>query len=191
MASSTVRSSVKLSCTSFTNPYESSVLVNNAASVSLPTSNSLAELRGNSNAIFNNCVSSNIVVTEAFMPLLRRSEHPRVIFTSSARGSLGRTASDELPPTRLANYCISKAALNMLVLQLKLAEEANESAMPKITYWSVSPGHTKTGFNGYRGTKDPLQSAAAYVKLLESDTGVCKSGTFWEFENGQFREVPW
>lgn len=60
--------------------------------------------------------------------------------------------------------CIAKADLNMLTLQMQLAEERREDS--RITYWAVSPGHCKTGFNGYRGKKDPLEGAESVVRLL-------------------------
>lgn len=72
------------------------VLINNAASLQLPITQNLVELKDCSNANFNNCVTSNILVTKAFIPLLRKSSWPRVIMNSSARGSLGRTANREV-----------------------------------------------------------------------------------------------
>lgn len=72
------------------------VLINNAASLQMPKTQDLVELKDLSNSNFNNCVTSNILVTKAFIPILRKSSWPRVIMTSSARGSLGRTASREV-----------------------------------------------------------------------------------------------
>lgn len=149
------------------------------------------------------------------MPLLRKSEDPRVIMTSSARGSMERTASGlvrancptvhalplprqrprltrvQLPPPRLIDYNIAKAGLNMLTLLLQQVEEANVDENRKIRFWMVSPGFTKTRFNGFQGTKDPLDSAEAFVRLVEAERGAIPAGTFWEFESGEFRIVPW
>ena len=86
------------------------------------------------------------------------------------------------------NYCISKAALNMLVLHLQQAEDIESN---KITYWTISPGHTKTGFNNFQGKKDPLESAKVFVKLLFSKQGEIEPGTFWEYEEETLRIVPW
>ena len=52
------------------------------------------------------------------------------------------------------------------------------------------PGHCKTAFNGFRGTKDPLDGARVVLELALSERDEFKSG-FWEFENGEMREVPW
>lgn len=72
------------------------VLINNAAAVSHPKSQDLQDARANLNTVFNNAVTSPAMVTRAFLPLLRKSDFPRVIMNSSARGSLERTASKKV-----------------------------------------------------------------------------------------------
>ena len=69
------------------------VLINNAAAVSHPQSQDLQDARANLNIVFNNAIASPAMVTRAFLPLLRKSDFPRVIMNSTARGSLERTAS--------------------------------------------------------------------------------------------------
>ena len=91
---------------------------------------------------------------------------------------------------RLVDYCVSKAALNMLTLHLQQQEEADHEE-DGITFWMVSPGHTKTAFNGFRGAKDPVDSAEVFVHLLEAARGKIVPGSFWEYEQGEFRMVPW
>jgi hypothetical protein len=78
----------------------------------------------------------------------------------------------------------------MLVLQLQAAENRREDT-DKITYWAVSPGHCKTAFNGYMGKKDPLEGAESVVRLLEMSKDESEPGTFWEYENDTFQQVPW
>lgn len=78
----------------------------------------------------------------------------------------------------------------MLTLHLQAAELSKEGG-PKVTFWAVSPGHCKTQFNGYRGKKDPLEGARVVVRLLGSEKGEIEPGTFWEHEEGEFRDVPW
>lgn len=73
-------------------------LINNAAVVSRPKSESLADIRENMNVVFNSAVTSNAIVTRAFSELLRKSHFPRVIMTASARGGIGRTASRQARP---------------------------------------------------------------------------------------------
>ncbi|KXH66733.1 hypothetical protein CSAL01_07128 [Colletotrichum salicis] len=169
------------------------VLINNAARVTAPESLDLPDVRSATNFVLANCVTSNLIVTPAFLPLLRKSECPRVIMTSSARVSMARTANGEnaqLPPAASINYCMAKVALNMLTLQLHLAEETRTTD-DKIVFWTTSPGHCKTAFNGFRGSKEPVDGAEVFVRLLESARGTIASGTFWKFEDGEFRLVPW
>ena len=71
------------------------VLINNAAQMTFASSSELSEVRSAMNKNVNNAVTSQAIVTRAFLPLLRQSEFPRVIMVSSARGSLGMTAKKE------------------------------------------------------------------------------------------------
>ncbi|RKK08641.1 hypothetical protein BFJ66_g12559 [Fusarium oxysporum f. sp. cepae] len=166
------------------------VLINNAGKVERRSSDNLADIRGASNSCYNNLITSNAVVTHAFGKLLRKCSEPRVIMISSARGSMARTNNKELPPVVNIDYCVSKVGLNMLMLHLQAAENHSNNGT-NITFWAVSPGHCKTAFNGYKGRKDPLEGAEAVVRLLESTKGDIEPGTFWEYENGSFQQVPW
>jgi hypothetical protein len=78
----------------------------------------------------------------------------------------------------------------MLLLHLQITENHREG-QDGITFWAVSPGHCKTAFNGYRGKKDPIEGAESVLRLLESEKGNIDGGTFWEYENGDFQQVPW
>ncbi|MCJ1237380.1 hypothetical protein MMC14_005365 [Varicellaria rhodocarpa] len=89
-----------------------------------------------------NCVGA-VSVTEAFLPLLRKSAAPRLIFVSSSVGSITH-ASD--PESRYyapsANeYRASKSALNMLMIQ----------------YW------VKLGKDGFKHGADPRLIATNFV----------------------------
>ena len=77
---------------------QQTVLINNAASLQVPKTHHPVELRDTFNGNFNSCVTATVLVTKAFVPLLRKSSWPRVIMNSSARGSLGRTANREVIP---------------------------------------------------------------------------------------------
>ncbi|WZH46918.1 uncharacterized protein QYS62_008045 [Fusarium acuminatum] len=166
------------------------VLINNAGKVQGRVSDKLSDIRVASNSCYNNLITSNTVVIHAFSKLLRKSSWPRVIMVSSARGSMTRTTNKELPPVANIDYCVSKAGLNMLLLHLQITENHREG-QDGITFWAVSPGHCKTAFNGYRGKKDPIEGAESVLRLLESEKGDIDGGTFWEYENGDFQQVPW
>lgn len=74
-------------------------LVNNAAKVTYPASDSLSDIRAAANALYNNGITSHEIVTRGFLPLLRKSAAPRVVMMSSGRGSMGKTAARLVSPT--------------------------------------------------------------------------------------------
>ncbi|RWA07850.1 hypothetical protein EKO27_g7249 [Xylaria grammica] len=166
------------------------ILINNAIRLDPSRSTEADEIRRYSNSNFNNAVTSNNIVTRTFIPLLRKTAWPRVIMISSTRGSIQKTVNKELPATAVIDYCVVKAALNMLTVHLQAAEDASDEPR-KITFWVANPGHCKTGFNGFKGPKDPLEGAEVVLRLLRSEKGDIAGGTFWEFEDGEFRTVPW
>ena len=84
-----------------------------------------------------------VSVTEAFLPLLRNSSAPRLIFVSSSVGSISQAAD---PKSKyyapMANeYRASKAALNMLVVQywVKLGKDG-------FKVFGADPGLIATNF---------------------------------------------
>ncbi|XWW93978.1 hypothetical protein V2A60_001917 [Cordyceps javanica] len=164
---------------------------NNAARVTRPESDRLEDARRAANEVYNNGIASNEIVTRAFLPILRRSPNPRVIMVSSARGSIGLTAARELPRAAVVSYCVSKAALNMLMMHLQLEEEAKGGEDVMVEYWAVSPGHCRTAFNGFRGNKEPEEGAEVVARLLEAKRGEFSPGTFWQCEDGELKEVKW
>lgn len=113
-------------------------------------------------------------VTDAFIPLLEKSENPRFVFTSSSVGSLGR-ASDSTNPWATAPipaYSTSKTAMNMLVVYY-----ANTLREKGFKVNASCPGHIGTNLNSFRGTGTIEEGAANLVRLvtLEKDG---ESGTF-------------
>lgn len=66
--------------------------------------------------------------------------------------------------------------------------DGNEVGRGKVEFLAANPGHCKTAFNGFKGTKDPLDGAEVVIRLVAGDG---KKGGFWEFEDGILREVPW
>lgn len=102
-------------------------------------------------------------VTKALLPLLKKSKHGRIVNISSGLGSLTRNADPNTAPTArnmLLAYCASKAALNMITVQL-----ANELKSAGIKVNSANPGFTATDMNQHRGTRTVEQGAAAPVRL--------------------------
>jgi NAD(P)-dependent dehydrogenase (short-subunit alcohol dehydrogenase family) len=111
-------------------------------------------------------------VTQAFVPLLERSDNPVVVNVSSGMGSLGITTD----PSRLEStlvglaYPTSKAAVNMLTSQYA-------KALPGMRVNAVDPGYTATDFNGHRGTQTVEEGAEVIVRMAKLDASG-PTGTF-------------
>jgi len=124
-----------------------------------------------------------LAVTQAMLPLLRQSPAARIVNLSSSLGSLTLNGDPSSPyyAARLIGYNASKAALNMLTVQL--AEELRDTA---IVVNSVSPGYVKTDLTGHQGFMTAEEGARLPVQyaLLGEDA---VSGKFVE-PNG---ETPW
>ncbi|KAI1253574.1 hypothetical protein MGN70_005784 [Eutypa lata] len=168
------------------------VLINNAGAITLPNSDDPTDIRKNWAEGFDCLLTSNVLVTKAFMPLLRKAEWGRVIMVSSTRGSLAKNKANGLPPPEHWLYGCSKAALNLATIEFR-NEELREVADEKdrVTFWAVCPGYCKTGLNGFKGFKDPVEGAAVTARLLGSRRGEILSGTFWGLEKGNFGQIPW
>jgi len=92
-----------------------------------------------------------LAVTQAFLPLLRNAPAARIVNLSSGLGSLTWNADPNwsFAKFKLPGYNTSKAALNMLTVQL-----AYELRDTSIKVNSVNPGYTATDMNGNRGESD-------------------------------------
>jgi NAD(P)-dependent dehydrogenase (short-subunit alcohol dehydrogenase family) len=103
-----------------------------------------------------------LAVTQAMLPLLRKSTAARIVNLSSALGSLAGNGDPSSPyySAQLIGYNASKAALNMLTVQL--SEELRDT--PHVVN-SVSPGYVKTDLNGGNGFLSPEQGAKTPVKF--------------------------
>jgi NAD(P)-dependent dehydrogenase (short-subunit alcohol dehydrogenase family) len=103
-----------------------------------------------------------LAVAQIMLPLLRTSPAGRIVNVSSGLGSLELNGRPnwEFAPFKLIGYCASKAALNMLTVQL--AYELRDTAI-KVN--SAAPGYTATDLNGHRGTQTIEQGATVPVRL--------------------------
>ncbi|MFI7421704.1 SDR family oxidoreductase [Nonomuraea sp. NPDC049684] len=112
--------------------------------------------------VFETNVLGVINVTNAVLPLLRRSPAARIVNLSSHAASLTLTAEVDGPLSGLtsAAYSPSKAALNALTLQY-----ANELRKENILVNAAAPGYVDTDINGHSGFLTPAQGAAVVVRL--------------------------
>lgn len=63
-------------------------------------------------------------------------------------------------------------------------------AVPGVEFYAVSPGHCKTAFNGFRGTKEPVEGGRCAAELAVADEGAYDGG-FWEWEEKGMQRVEW
>ncbi|MGY2009602.1 SDR family NAD(P)-dependent oxidoreductase [Nocardia gipuzkoensis] len=150
------------------------VLVNNAAITGgmpqTPTAVDPATVRA---AVETNVIGV-IRVTNAVLPLLRRSASPRIVNMSSTVGSLTlqTTPGTETGPISAA-YTASKTFLNAVTVQyVKELRDTN------ILINAACPGFTATDLNGLRGVRTPAQGAAIAIKLATLPDGGPTGGFF-------------
>lgn len=102
-----------------------------------------------------------IRVTNTMLPLLRRSEHPRVVNQSSHVGSLTlqTTPGSDLGGVSAA-YAPTKTYLNAVTVQY-----AKELSGTGILINNACPGYVATDLNAFSGFLSPEQGAAVAVRL--------------------------
>ncbi|WP_282783400.1 SDR family oxidoreductase [Nocardia sp. CC201C] len=113
--------------------------------------------------VFETNVFGVIAVTNAMLPLLRRSPAPRVVNVSSHAASLTITSDPDGPLAGLlasAAYTPSKAALNAVTVQYP-----NELREDGILVNAVTPGYVDTDNNNHTGAFTPAPGAAILVRL--------------------------
>ena len=100
-------------------------------------------------------------VTEAALPLLRKSSNPNVVTVSSSMGSFWAVNNPERPESGmpLALYAASKAAATMLTVQYAKSQ-------PGIKFNAVEPGTTATDMTAAFGIGRPVEESARVVVRL-------------------------
>jgi NAD(P)-dependent dehydrogenase (short-subunit alcohol dehydrogenase family) len=135
------------------------VLVNNAG-VGGPVSPPADTTAGSLRDVFEVNVFGPVRVTNAFLPLLRAADHPRIVMVSSGMGSF-TVANDPrwfgLVAPQLG-YPASKAALNMITSQYARALE-------DIRVNAVDPGYTATDLTDQAGSQTVAEGTDAIVRL--------------------------
>jgi NAD(P)-dependent dehydrogenase (short-subunit alcohol dehydrogenase family) len=153
------------------------VLVNNAGISGERTQapgDGLSEVR----RVFEVNVFGVMAVTDAMLPLLRRSTGGRIVNLSSTVGSLAAMTDED---GRLAGmpamlgYPVSKTALNAVT-----AQYAKHLRKDGITVNSVCPGYVATDLNGFAGYRTPEQGAAIAVEMSLTDAAGPTAGFFDE-----------
>ncbi|CUU60555.1 Short-chain dehydrogenase [Parafrankia irregularis] len=139
-------------------------------------------------AVVRAVVETNVIgvirVTNAMLPLLRRSASPRIVNMSSGVGSITRqseSADVSMTGPISAAYSPSKTFLNAVTVQY-----AKELRDTNILINAVCPGYTATDLNGFRGIRTPEQGAAIAIRLATVPADG-PSGGFFEDAG----VVPW
>jgi NAD(P)-dependent dehydrogenase (short-subunit alcohol dehydrogenase family) len=153
------------------------VLVNNAGiSATADVSGPVALKVFDTNAI------GVIRVTQAALPLLRKSENPVVVNVSSALGSFWAVTNPERRQFHYPAiiYGASKAAVSMLTVQYA-------KALPEIKFNAVEPGFTATDLTPASGAGQPVEKGAEVIVRMAT---IGKDGPTSTFqENGD--ELAW
>jgi NAD(P)-dependent dehydrogenase (short-subunit alcohol dehydrogenase family) len=156
------------------------VLINNAGILGAQTP--ADELSGaDALEVLNTNVASIVRVTRAFLPLLRKTNAPRIINVSSGLGSFAVThAADRIESKVVVPlYAASKAAVTMLSTQYA-------KALKDVRVNAVDPGYTATDFNGHSGPQTITEGTDA-ILALATEPDSAGTGRFID----RHGTVPW
>lgn len=138
------------------------VLVNNAGIVDgadgPPSSALLPAVR----RVMETNFIGTLAVTQAMLPMLKAAPAARIVNLSSGLASLTWNGDPNwaFAGAKLIGYNASKAAVNMLTVQL-----AYELRDTPIKVNSANPGYTATDMNGHQGNQTVEEGAAEAVRL--------------------------
>ena len=138
------------------------ILVNNAgisdAADGAPSAASIDAAR----RLFETNFFGPLAVIQAMLPLLRVAPGARIVNMSSSLGSMAVNGdpANHYYMARLIGYNASKAALNMLTVQL--AEELRDTG---IVVNAACPGYVSTDLNGHNGYLSTEEAARTPVRL--------------------------
>ena len=118
-----------------------------------------------------------IIVTQEFLPLLRKGKHPKIASITSGYGSLALTSAGSP-----YHYKASKAALNMYMHALAL-DVRNDGIISVV----INPGWVNTAMGGSAASLTPQQSVTGMVKLIDKLT-LKQTGDFFDWQG---QEEPW
>lgn len=159
------------------------VLINNAAIPGTwpiaPESQSISDIM----TIYNTNVFGVIRVTQAFLPLLKLGDEPRIIMVSSGLGSLQWVSDKSHPYSQVAalGYTSSKTALNGVTVAF-----ANALSEHGISVNAVDPGYTATDFNGHTGYRTVSEAARGIVWLAAEASQTITAGFYFDG-----KRAPW
>ncbi|ETN44996.1 uncharacterized protein HMPREF1541_09872 [Cyphellophora europaea CBS 101466] len=157
------------------------VLINNAGIMSVDG----VPFRDNMRQVMETNAISAACVTEAFLPLMKKADQPRLLFTSSEWGSITYCldASRPFHGYDAKPYFTSKAAMNMVGAQyaVQLGKEGFKVNI-------VSPGFRSTNLTGFHPmASHPSEGALEICRLAVDLDKDGQHGVFSEWEGRH----PW
>lgn len=164
------------------------VLVNNAG-ISLGGFEPASEERiEDVRAMFEVNAFGPVRVTQAFLPLLRKSKVSRIVMMSSGLGSMAATVdiANYMWNVGFAGYCASKSALNMFTIKL-----AKELLAEGIKVNAADPGFTATDLNNHTGHRSVDEAAAIAVRLATLGPLGPTGGFFHDGHANDVGQHPW
>jgi NAD(P)-dependent dehydrogenase (short-subunit alcohol dehydrogenase family) len=151
-------------------------LVNNAA-IAIDGEASLATV---DLAVMRRTLDTNffgaLACCQAFLPMMRRQEHGRIVNVSSGRGSFSKLAAGG------ACYRISKTALNALTVIL-----ADELRGTNVLVNAMTPGWVRTRLGGLLKAPRSVEEGAETAVWLATLPDGGPHGKFWKDR----QEFPW
>ena len=135
------------------------ILINNAGIYPDEGIDILTASRDLFNQAMNTNAFSPIVLTQAFIPLLEKSENPKVINMSSGNGQLEGISAN------VPSYSLSKMALNGATILLSRALKPKNIAV-----YVMGPGWVKTKMGGESAPRSPAEGADTAIWLATKGT---------------------
>ncbi len=160
------------------------ILVNNAG---ILLDDPVQKVSGQSQETWRKTFDTNvfgvIATTQAFLPLLHKSEAGRIVNVSSILGSnaLHSDPTSFIYDFKVPAYNVSKSAVNAWTVQL--AHELKDS---KIKVNTIHPGYVQTDMNGGQGEITVPEGARTSVKLALIDEDGPNGGYYYRDE-----VLPW
>lgn len=164
------------------------VLVNNAGLMFGQPPSLAEESIDEMQRMFDTNVFGVMRVTQAFLPLLRKSNAARIVMMSSGLSSLTDALDmrSETWTVGFGGYCASKTALNMLTV--KLAKELDREGI-KVN--AVDPGLTSTDMTGNGAGHSPEVGARPAVALATTHAYGPTAGFFACTASGDLLQKSW
>lgn len=158
------------------------ILVNNAGTAewgAKPSDVDLAKVR----EVYETNVFGPMAMTQAMLPLLRKSKHGRIVNVSSSLGSMTLISQPDSPMAQfqVLGYNTSKSALNSLTVQF-----ANELRDTPIKVNAICPGYCATDLNGNSGPRSAAQGAVAAIEYATIGPDGPSGGYF-----NEAGRIPW